>query len=455
MKSPASFQNNGLEFGLHHRSLTSSQTEVFKIGIARILHSRLVKRNSSWDQFAHLVVGDVNIARRAYAASSARFQDEEIEHLLALDALFLVVLFKFVHGKRYFLKEFEVLGGGLKETFPLMDKNDFLLIDNQVPMYLLQSVIRQLCEIDDETEARRVSDPTYHVLESKVEDELEMIVNTFVLRFSSFTYPEIFQDGHPLGCLRGSFCSQEMNDLQHSEQRMHQHLISTYPVEPIQKSLINCQHLLDCLYRVICGHTLPFKDETDHSSHPVLESLPSVTRLQDVGIRVVGTVPTLRDVRFSGRGYLRNAIFHLPKVMLYDYSESAFHNLALHEHLSYGMQCGDLRCYLWCMATLSINNSDLQVLSEQGVTSYHITSKDTILGMWDRTLKGVSSSIPSRTWVECYRRIHQHRKTSLKKWRRECWTLFLAKPWTLVSVLAAILLLFLTATQTWLTAFPP
>jgi hypothetical protein len=444
----------GLELGLHRRTLKKSQTEVFKIDVARILHSKLANRNSSWDQFAHVVVGDVNIARRAYAASSARFNDEEVQHLLALDALLLVVLFKFVNGKQYFLKEFEALAGGLEEFYRVTDKADFFLIDNQVPMYLLQSVIRQLCEIDEETEERRVSDPTFQVLESKVEDELEKILNAFVLHLSPFTYPEISTNVSLRGCLSGSFCSQEI-DSQNSEQRMHQHLISTYPVEPLEKSLINCQNLLDCLYRVICGHSLPYNVEPDDDSNHALETIPSVTRLEEVGIRVVGTVPTLRDIRLSGRGYLRSAELQLPKVELYDYSESAFHNLALHEHSAYGVECGDLRCYLRCMASLCIDVSDLQVLSEKGVMNCRITNKDTLSGMWDRTLRGVLTPFPSSTWAKCYRRILQHRRAPLKRWRRECWTLFFAKPWTLVSVLAAVILLFLTASQTWFTAFPP
>jgi hypothetical protein len=107
------------------------------------------------------------------------------------------------------------------------------------------------------------------------------------------------------------------------------------------------------------------------------------------------------------------------------------------------------------MASLCISVADLQVLGEQGVIDNHITNKDSLLDMWDQTRKGIFTPVyrPSN-WVKCNRRIHQHRNARLKRWRQECWTLFFAKPWTLVSVLAAIMLLFLTAAQTWLTAFP-
>ncbi|KAG0591875.1 hypothetical protein KC19_1G208400 [Ceratodon purpureus] len=442
-KYPANFQNKGLEFGLHRRTLTKSPTEVFKFDIARILHSKLAPRKSSWDQFARDVVGDVNRARCAYSGSSARFSDADVYSLLALDALFLVFLFKYISCGEFFLKEFEVLTGKLREILLLIDKTDFFLIDNQVPMYLLQSAIRQLCEIDEDTFEKRKDDPKFQ-LELKVEDELEIILNEAVLNLNPFTIPEDTS---------GSFCFQK--NVQNSRDLLHQHLIKTYPVVPLVKSLINCQHLLDCLYTVICGHSLPFSiDEGMESSRLALESIPSATRLEAVGIRSMGMAPTLRDVKLSGTGYLMSAKLQLPKVTIYDYSESAFHNLALHEQFKSEGKCGDLRCYLQCMASLCIDASDLQILNEEGVINNH-TGNDALAGLWDRTLKGVFTPFPSSTWVRCYRKIHQHRKTRLKRWRCEIWDLFFAKPWTLVSVIAGLILLILTALQTYYTVNPP
>ncbi|KAG0614294.1 hypothetical protein M758_6G165800 [Ceratodon purpureus] len=449
-RCPVSFQNKGLELGLHHRTLKKSEIEVFKIDIARILHSKLAAKNSSWDEFAIAVVGDVNIARRAYSGGSAKFSDEEVQHLLALDALFLVVLFKYVNGRGLFLKEFEALAGRVGEILTTIDRSDFFLIENQVPMYLLQSVIRELCELDEETQAKKV-DPDFQI-ESMVEDELEMVLNVAVLQLYPFTFP-----GSNTGIVSTNPCLSSFFSPQfslNSRDSLHRHLLRTYPVEPLEKSLINCQHLLDCLYTVICGHTLPFKVKQDVESNLALENIPSATRLEAVGISILGTVPTLRDIRLSGAGYFRTAKLRLPKVTLYDYSESVFHNLALHEHLTFKGRCGDFVCYLQCMTSLCINVSDLQVLCEQGVINNY-TGKETILEVWDQTRIGVSTPVllPSY-WVNCNHRVHQHRNARLKRWRQECWTLFFAKPWTLVSVLAAVVLLFLTATQTYLTAFP-
>ena len=57
-------------------------------------------------------------------------------------------------------------------------------------------------------------------------------------------------------------------------------LKGTYPVEPSEKLLIKSQHLLDCLYKVICGHSKPFRVDRGVVSKPLLENIPSATRLE-------------------------------------------------------------------------------------------------------------------------------------------------------------------------------
>lgn len=438
--SPARYQSKVLELGLHRRTLQKSHTEVFKFELIRIVHSKLTTKNSSWDCFASDVVGDVNKARRAYLTSSERFTDEEVRSLLASDALFLVVLFKYVNGRGFFWKEFEAIAASLREILALMLKSDFFLIENQVPMYLLQSAIRELCNYDEETQVRTANDPTFKI-EEMVEDELEKVLNEAVLHLSPFTFPDIPDNRIPRAA-------------ENSRGRLYKHLLKTYPVVPLERSLITCRHLLDCLHTVICGHLLPFKVDLGVRSNLALENIPSATRLRAVGIRILGTAPTVSDINLSGKGYVRSAKLHMPKVELYDYTELAFHNLALHEQKISGGLCGDFRCYVQCMASLCVNMSDVQLLSEQGVINNHM-GHDCISGMWDRALRGVLTPNPSSKWVECYSRIHQHRKASLKRWRQECWTLFFSKPWTLVSVIGAFIVLFLLAVLTWFTAFPP
>ena len=454
----------GLELGLHHRTLKKTETEVFKFEIARILHFKLAtsRNSSSWERFAELVVKDVNRARRAYSASSSStsgsgpcmFTDNEVQNLLTLDALFLVVFFMYINGKSFILEVFTALEARLEHMVNAIDYGDFLLVENQVPMYLLQSVIRQLCKIDEAIGLN--VEPTFDV-ESKVTAELDLILNIAILHLYPFKYPDdtgnVSSHGFWLPRRFSRGASRQVP--QTSRNRLQAHLFATYPLDPLESSLISCRHLLDCLYTVICGHLLPLRLDSNIQTHAPLESIPSTTRLQAIGIRATASpVPTLSDIKLNRRapGHLTSAtiVLQLPKVVLYDYTESAFHNLVLHEQLAFGGRCGDMRCYLQCMASLSINESDLQILTEEGVINDR-TGTQSLQGMWARTLKGVYTANPSTSWIECYQEIHLRLKRSR---RHDCGTLFFAKPWILMCVLAATLLLFLSATQAWFVAFP-
>lgn len=438
----------GLELGLHHRTLKKSKTEDFKVEIACIVHWKLraTTNNSSWKSFAKDVVEDVNKARRSYSATSS-FKDEDVQNLLTLDALFLVVFFMYMNGRSFILEEFKPLAGRLEHVVSkAIDYGDFFLVENQVPMYLLESVIRQLFLINESV------DCTFDI-ESKVTTELDLVINIAILHLYPFKYPDNTQTtSSSNGMLLGSSCCSQQ-DSQTSRDTLQAHLFTTYPLKPLEKSLTSCHHLLHCLYTVICGHLLPFEVKGIIQSHGPLEIMPSATRLQAIGICAMGSVPTLSGIRLRGRGYCRSANLELPKVQLYDYSESAFHNLALYEQLASAGECGDMRCYLQCMTSLCINESDFHFLNEQGVIINH-TGYDSLQGMWARTLKGVYTPYPSSSWIECYQEIHRYRNSRFRRWRQEFWTLFFAKPWTLLSMLAATMLLFLTAAQTWYAAFP-
>jgi len=444
--------DKGLELGLHHRTLKKSKIEDFKVEIARIVHWKLraTTKYRSWKSFAQDVVEDVHKARRSYSATSlsCTFTDEDVQNLLTLDALFLVVFFMYINGRSFLLEEFKVLAGRLEHVVSkAIDYGDFFLVENQVPLYLLESVIRQLCMIDEE----RV-ESTFDV-ESKVTAALDLILIIAILHLYPFKYAHDTRTmSSSNGMLLGHFyCSQQYS--QSSRDRLQAHLFATYPFQPLEKSLRSCHHLLHCLYTVICGHLLPFKVKGNNQSHGPLDIIPSATRLRAVGIRAMGSVAALSGITLRGRGYFRSANLDLPKVVLYDYSESAFHNLSLYEQLASNGECGDIRCYLQCMNSLCINESDCQFLNEQGVIINH-TGNDSLQGMWGRTLKGVYTPYPSTSWIECYQEIHRYQNSRFRRWRQEFWTLFFAKPWTLVSVLAATVLLFLTATQTWYAAFP-
>ncbi|KAG0580159.1 hypothetical protein KC19_4G152200 [Ceratodon purpureus] len=436
--SPDYHQRKELQLGLHNRTLQTSGTQLLKGEIAGSLHWKLAKSGlGSWQSFASAVVGDVQTARGHYqkgASLVCDIPDEVVLYMLAMDALFLVVFFQFLNNKTFFLEEFKHLEPRLIDTARTLIKSDLLLVENQVPMYLLQSVVRQLVTI-------MAADPAAK-LEEKVEDELHIILKVAVCHL----YPL----GHP-DAAQGLFCGlrrrEELGTLM--ELGFDDYLDVKYPLEPITRSLLNCKHLLDCVYVVVCGHTLPYPDLPQNPTPSKLDSIPSASRLQAIGISITDTASTLDRIGLRGCGYVTSARLSLPKVDVYDLTEMVFHNLAVHEQLVDSGQHGDLRCFLQCMASLSNDAADLRLLLDHGVIDNKVGNN--VLGMWERILRGVNTASPSDSWLRCYQDIHNHRKNRVKRWRREMWVLFFSKPWTFVGLLGACAILFLTAVQTWFT----
>jgi hypothetical protein len=94
--------------------------------------------------------------------------------------------------------------------------------------------------------------------------------------------------------------------------------------------------------------------------------MPSAMDLKTMGIVVASTALSLRDIKLTGKGYFRDARFHLPKLSVYETSALQIRNLASYEQLA-NANCSDFRCYLRCMADLTATTADVALLRKHGV----------------------------------------------------------------------------------------
>jgi len=305
---------------------------------------------------------------------------------------------------------------------------------------------------------------------------LDVVLKKAVIYLHPFALPD--KAG---GCVRWCFGGVE-NDV---NDRWLSYLDKNYPGERADpagpdRSLSSCEHILDCVYRVVCGHLLPPKaDPTDPDrslsswehildcvyqvvcgrllpptvndySHADTEltPMPSAMNLKSMGIVVASTALSLRDVKLTGKGYFRDARFHLPKLSVYETTALQIRNLAIYEQLA-NPNCSDFRCYLWCMAELTATTADVDLLRKHGVL-YSFESNEAVFQIWDNTSKGLFIFLSSKAWKQCFEGIDRHKISSWKQWRAEGWSRFCSKPWLFISLVGALVLLFLTFVQTWI-----
>jgi hypothetical protein len=468
------FEVHMLQLGLHNRTPTPDTREKVKVQnlklqTASVLHHKLVSSPppsiTSWDEFAKVVVADVDLARRQYEGP-VPMSDAGVQNHLALDALFIIFYFQYFNSCKFNIKEFAALAEENAATLKSIGVMDFLLVENQVPMYILKNVVRELCKIDDDLTAKQSAKP----LEWLVEDELNSVLFLAVWNLIPLSSPTIvrpiafavakakmvarlrryvFETGASLmqwACGKKEVC----------EGKLYAYLREYYPPHA-PHALENCKHLLHCVYRVVCGHVQPpYMWDMAQLDNPSLESIPSAAQLDEMGIMAESSMQcTGNSVELSHgwRTWLFSARLKLPKVEFNDYTARHFRNLALYEQLmgqDSNQYNSDLRCFLVCMHDLCKESADLELLRTRGLISVHVRIDDGV-SMWDKILRGIEGPTPSDAWLKCYNDVHRHCRSGWKRWRRRNCGMFFNQPWKGLSILAAIILLALTALQTWFT----
>jgi len=437
--TPACFELFGLQLGLQHRSLQKSGVQRLKLQLARILDVKLkANRASSWDEWVNLIVPNPEHAQKLYENPSGCTDPAVVQYQLALDSLFVVAFFQHKAGHDAldeFSDLFETNGFQFAKS-----ESDFLQVENQVPMEILNTMTMQLCDIHKMMPKIRESHPQMTHQEFAT-GMLDVVLKKAVMYLHPFALPD--KAG---GCARWCFGRVE-NDV---KARWLSYLDKNYPGEHADpgRSLSSCKHILDCVYRVVCGHRLPPTVNNYFHTDTELRPMPSAMDLKSMGIVVASTALSLRDVKLTGKGYFRDVRFHLPKLSVYETTALQIRNLAIYEQLA-NEKCFDFRCYLRCMNDLTANTADVDLLRKHGVL-YSFESNEDVSQMWDKTSKGLFIFLSSKAWKECFEGIHRHQKSSWKRWRAEGWSRFCSKPWLLISLVGGLVLLFLTFVQTWI-----
>jgi hypothetical protein len=402
------FDPQSWRFGLHHRAPDTLQTdgmEHFKIQVARALSLT----GDRWDEFCKDVVTEEKSHWEAVYGQSPHaksYSIADIRCLLALDALFLVTWM-------------QMEGGGIESLSPPLQKvmgtqvmrvhleelgwSDFYLVDNQIPMVLLERVVGILR-----------TGPCKFIKPWEKEEWRGRNIEHCV-RWCIFDRPGI---------------SQDESDIIFKE-RMDQRL--RLEGGKLEAGL----HILDKTYRILCGHS-----HGDHvgESH----SVPSATYLEACGVRIKGKVCTcFEDISFE-RGCL-----WIPFFCIYDDTERYLRNLVVHEDFTYGQSRGCARSYTIFMRDLMKTTEDVDLLVKWGVIEVHVGTHDIVVDMWKTINYHINAPDLTEEFFSTLTRVNKYVGQKRHKLRFEFLKLFCSRPWFVWSVIAATLVTIATLIQTY------
>ncbi len=204
--------------------------------------------------------------------------------------------------------------------------------------------------------------------------------------------------------------------------------------------LVNCSHLLDCLYKTICGPDPP-KAEGPYVS------IESAVNLKLAGIKIKGVPGTLNMVSFQG------GCLSLPIIKITDRFETVFRNLAIYENFSLERESHcTITSYVQLMGDLIGSFDDVRLLTKHGVFIYN-GPEMAVLDMWRSLNKGLWISSVSKSTIEVAENLNKHCKSRKNVIITEFSHSFCSRPWYVVSAIAVTLVTLATLIQTYASVF--
>ncbi|XP_042483063.1 UPF0481 protein At3g47200-like [Macadamia integrifolia] len=174
-----------------------------------------------------------------------------------------------------------------------------------------------------------------------------------------------------------------------------------------------------------------------------LESLPCVVELRRSGVKFKKrlTSNSLIDVKFN------KGVFEIPLLCITDYTDSFFRNLIAYEQYRF-RGTHYITSYAILMDYLINSSDDVAFLRDRGIIMNHLGDDNKVSSLFSNLCNEVTHS--DFYYSELCEKVNKYYNRRFHQWRATLKGDYCNNPWTIISVVAAIVLLFLTA---WGTVF--
>jgi len=200
---------------------------------------------------------------------------------------------------------------------------------------------------------------------------------------------------------------------------------------------VNCSHVLDCLYKMICGADPP-------KAEGCYVPIESAVNLKLAGIKIKAVPGTLSVVSFQG------GCLFLPIIYIDDGFETLFRNLAIYEYFSLqdASHC-TVSGYIRLMEDLIGSLDDVRLLIKHGVLKNNVGPDMAVLDMWRSLDKELCFGPVSKSTIEVAKNLNKHCISRKNVIITEFSELFCSRPWYVVSAIAVTLVTLATLIQTY------
>ncbi|KAL8517590.1 hypothetical protein ACS0TY_015735 [Phlomoides rotata] len=283
-------------------------------------------------------------------------------------------------------------------------QHDMLLLENQLPIMLLES----LCVVQKYERAL----PTTII----VRDISAMFMSRTNLSVGKYMDDRFDRSMHIVTRISSKF---KENNLQ----------------------FLHSLHVLDVYRMLLLRHDTRGKSHQERGRLIIL-NIPSATELHNVKIGITTSMSTsLVDINFR-----RNTLF-LPPIVVDASTKSLFLNLVALEQVN-KFPRKEVTAYMFLMGGLVQSGADASLLQSRGVIITALPAAE-LAKLFNRMTRDISLDPDfSPSFIEMVEMLRARYNKMSNEWRKDLFQTYLKSPWAIISVVAALLLFTLTTIQT-------
>ncbi|XP_010541294.1 PREDICTED: UPF0481 protein At3g47200-like [Tarenaya hassleriana] len=358
--------------------------------------------------------------RGSYSENLTDFDTENLINMMVLDGCFVLTLFLVVAGKvRY--SEINDPIFRIPWLLPAI-RTDLLLLQNQVPFFLLQTLFEKSKLVSPSTGLNEIA---------------------FVFFGYSIERPEEFWSRHHnldakhlLDLIRKTFIPFSSGD------KKPEH--SCVRIVRDSKEESETETPKDCCFKRICGS----KGETSSDARPFLRLILSARKLHLRGIkfRPKKNADTLLDIRYN------NGVLEIPPLLVDDFISSMLLNFVVFEQFNTDTT-SHITSYVAFLGCLINTEADATFLTDRGIIENYFGSEDEVSAFESEMHRNVKRNHRELGLLEVFEGINEYTSKGWHvSWAEFKFTHFYS-PWTCISSCAALTLLLLTVIQAFFAAY--
>ncbi|XXG86933.1 hypothetical protein AAC387_Pa11g1743 [Persea americana] len=175
--------------------------------------------------------------------------------------------------------------------------------------------------------------------------------------------------------------------------------------------------------------------------------IPSATELQEAGVRFqLKQAKRFFEVRFE------QGLMEMPRLCIYDDTDILFRNIIALEQCF--PKCGNhFTSYCVFIGFLVNTPRDVPILREADIIGNGLGSDEEAARLFNKLCKEIIWSVDHSYLADLFKEVNEHTQKRWFKWRAKLVRDYFGSPWAIISLIAAVIILILTFSQTSFSAF--